>query len=178
VTFCVNPHCPVIIPVIENQTIDAGAGFVTIPLDLHVADAFDALPNLTWSTTGATQLTVTIVGHLATVTYPANFIGCEDITFHVIDVVGCEATQTVHFCVRSHCPEIGAVIPGDTVWASETFPTINLNDYVTDPVDPLNTLIWTVTTDANLHVSIDAAHIATITYPPSFTDGCGTSPSR
>jgi len=58
VTFCVKPHCPTIVPPIDDQMITAGFIFTPIALDLHVLDAFDAVSSLTWTTSGNAQLTL------------------------------------------------------------------------------------------------------------------------
>jgi len=171
VTFCVKPHCPIITPVIEDQLVEAGEAFPLLLLDLHVTDDFDPLPSLTWSATGNTNLGVSIdpTTHQVTVTYPVGFVGCEDITFHVVDRVGCEAEQMVRFCVHHNCPMVYPTIPSDTVWASETFPTIDLNSYVSGAN---GLMTWSVTGGLNLTATINAGHLVTITYPANFTDGC------
>jgi hypothetical protein len=56
-------------------------------------------------------------------------------------------------------------IPGQAITSGESFATINLDSFVTDSDNPLSELGWTYSGNTALTVSINPAHIATITYP-------------
>ncbi len=67
---------------IPDQTIAEGATFATIILDDYVADVDNADSQITWTYTGNTALTVSIVNRVATITIPsADWNGSETITF-------------------------------------------------------------------------------------------------
>ncbi|MGD9897748.1 MAG: Ig-like domain-containing protein, partial [Calditrichaceae bacterium] len=71
---------------IPNQTIAEGASFATISLDDYVSDVDNLDSELTWSTSGETDLTVTIdVNRIATITIPVDWNGAETITFTATD---------------------------------------------------------------------------------------------
>lgn len=59
-------------------------------------------------------------------------------------------------------------IPGQSVVAPAPFAPINLDNFVSDPIYPGDQLIWTVSGNTVLSVSI-ANRVATITYPPATT---------
>ena len=71
---------------IPDQTIAEGESFVTISLDAYVADADNTDAEMTWSYSGNTDLTVSIVDRVATIGIPdADWNGAETITFKATD---------------------------------------------------------------------------------------------
>ena len=54
---------------IPNQTIAEGATFTTITLDNFVSDVDNTDAEMTWTFTGNTELTVSIVNRVATITH-------------------------------------------------------------------------------------------------------------
>ncbi len=70
---------------IPDQTIVQGNSFMTINLDDYVSDVDNLDSELTWSSSGNIQLTVSIVDRVATITAPPGWIGTETITFKAMD---------------------------------------------------------------------------------------------
>ena len=71
---------------IPDQTIAEGGSFVTISLDDYVSDVDNTDAEMTWSVSGNTALTVSIVDRIATITIPnADWNGTETITFKATD---------------------------------------------------------------------------------------------
>ncbi len=56
---------------IPNQTIAEGGTFATINLDNYVSDVDNTDAEMTWTYSGNTQLTVSIVNRVATITTPS-----------------------------------------------------------------------------------------------------------
>ena len=77
---------PPVVTDIPNQTIAEGATFATISLDNYVSDVDNTDAQMTWSYTGNSALTVSIVSRVATITIPnADWNGAETITFRATD---------------------------------------------------------------------------------------------
>ena len=55
---------------IPDQTIAEGATFTTITLDNFVSDIDNTDAEMAWTFTGNTELTVSIVARVATITHP------------------------------------------------------------------------------------------------------------
>ena len=71
---------------IPDQTIAEGSTFTTISLDNYVSDVDNTDAEMTWSYSGNTNLTVSIVSRVATITTPsADWSGAETITFTATD---------------------------------------------------------------------------------------------
>ncbi len=86
-TFTVNwvNDAPVVTD-IPDQTIAEGSTFTTITLDNFVSDADNTDAQMTWTFSGNTQLAVSIVNRIATITTPnADWNGAETITFTATD---------------------------------------------------------------------------------------------
>ncbi len=101
--FVVNQYAPNTVPTttqIPNQTVTQGNAFTTIDLKNYATDP-DAGEVLTWSVTGNTNIQVTInASSIATLTYPANWTGTENLVFKVTDHTGANATSTAAFKVN------------------------------------------------------------------------------
>jgi len=71
---------------IPDQTIAEGSTFTTINLDDYVSDVDNLDSEMTWTYSGNTDLTVSIVARVATITIPdVNWYGAETITFTATD---------------------------------------------------------------------------------------------
>ncbi|MBW1743775.1 MAG: PKD domain-containing protein, partial [Deltaproteobacteria bacterium] len=71
---------------IPGQTIAEGESFATINLDNYVSDADNPDAEISWTYSGNTDLTVSIVDRVATISVPsANWSGSETITFTATD---------------------------------------------------------------------------------------------
>jgi hypothetical protein len=77
---------PPIVTDIPSQTITEGSTFATITLDNYVSDLDNLDSEMTWTFSGNTQLTVSIVARVATITVPnSDWFGSETITFKATD---------------------------------------------------------------------------------------------
>ncbi len=70
---------------IPDQMIAQGNSFTTINLDDYVSDVDNLDSELSWSYSGNSELTVSIVDRVATITAPPDWIGIETITFKATD---------------------------------------------------------------------------------------------
>jgi uncharacterized repeat protein (TIGR02543 family) len=161
---------------IPNQTIAEGATFTTINLDDYVSDVDNIDADLTWTYSGNTALTVSIVSRIATITIPgSDWNGAEAITFRATDPSGLYSEDAAAFTVTAvNDAPVVSDIPNQTIAEGATFTTINLDDYVSD-VDNIDAdLTWTYSGNTALTVSISAGRVATITIPSSDWNGAET----
>jgi len=87
---------------IPNQTILEGASFTTISLDGFVSDVETADAAIVWTYSGNTDLTVSIVSRVATISIPdADWFGVETITFRATDADGGFDEHAVTFTVTN-----------------------------------------------------------------------------
>jgi hypothetical protein len=87
---------------IPGQTINQGESFTTINLDDYVSDPDNTDAEMTWSYSGNTDLTVSIVDRVATITVPdADWNGSETITFTATDPGNLSDDDTATFTVNS-----------------------------------------------------------------------------
>ena len=145
-----------------------GASFATINLDDYVADIDNLDNQISWSSAGNTELTVSIdINRVATITIPdVNWNGSELITFTAADPGLLSDADGATFTVTAgNDAPVVSDIPDQTVAEGLTFTTINLDNYVSD-VDNLDSEIsWTFSGNTELTVAIDVNRIATITIP-------------
>ena len=74
---------------IPDQTTAEGASFVTISLDDYVSDVDNADSEMIWSYSGNTDLSVSIVDRVATITIPdPDWNDVETITFRPLSSAG------------------------------------------------------------------------------------------
>ncbi len=86
-TVTVTPvNDPPVVSNIANQTVAEGTSFGPITLDNYVTDPDNADNQLIWSYSGNTDLTVSIISRVATITPPTpDWNGAETITFTATD---------------------------------------------------------------------------------------------
>jgi hypothetical protein len=84
---------------IPSQIITSGQSFSTINLGLYATDV-DSGDVITWSNTQNSNISVSITNNIATLTYPTNWTGTENITFKATDISGAFATSTGVFTVN------------------------------------------------------------------------------
>lgn len=89
---------------IPGQTIFKGESFSTIDLSNYASDQ-DNQP-LSWDYWGNSVINVSIIGNIATLTYPSDWTGSEAITFAAIDPEFASSSTTASFAVVSPftCP--------------------------------------------------------------------------
>ena len=155
---------------IPDQTIAEGESFRSINLDDYVSDPDNLDSEMEWSYTGNTELGVSIVDRVATISIPdANWNGSETITFKATDPGGLWDEDAATFMVTpvNDAPVV-TDIPDQTILEGESFTTINLDDYVSDVDNPDNEITWSYSGNIELAVSIDD-RVATITAPVDWT---------
>ncbi len=170
-TFTVNTPAnePPVVSDIPDQTVTAPATFTPINLDDYVTDPDDADSTIIWTSSGSSQLTVSIVDRVATITYPNGFIGSETITFTAADPQGAFDSDTATFTVNEapNEPPVISGIPDQTINDGDSFTDITLDNYVTDPDNAASELTWTaneLSNSAGVVVSISPSRVASITY--------------
>ena len=157
---------------IPDQTIAEGAAFATISLDNFVSDVDNADNLLSWNYSGNTQLAVSIVSRVATITAPnADWNGAETITFTVSDPGGLSASDAATFTVTAvNDAPVVSDIPNQTIAEGASFTTISLDNYVYDPDNTDVQMNWSFTGNSGLIVSI-VARVATISVPNADWNG-------
>ncbi len=176
VTFTVTPvnDAPVVSD-IPNQTIAEGGSFATIDLNGFVSDIDNSDLQMTWTYSGNTQLTVSIVSGIATITIPnSDWNGSETVTFRATDQGGLYDTDPATFTVTGvNDAPVVSDITDQTRAEGSAFTTISLDNFVTDIDNPDNTIVWTASGSTQLTVSI-VNRVATITPPNSDWNGSET----
>jgi len=159
-----------VMAVIPDQTIAEGASFTAINLNDYVSDVDNLIAELSWSFSGNSELSVSIVNNVAIVNVPnSDWNGAETITFTATDPGLLSGSEPVVFTVTGlNDAPVLTDIPGQTIVEGASFATITLDNYVTDIDNLDNEIVWTYTGNTELTVSIDVNRIATIT-PPSPT---------
>jgi len=150
---------------IPDETIPDGGSFTPITLDDYVTDVDDPDSVMVWTYSGNVELIVDITDRIATITPPdPEWVGSEEIIFRATDVGGLFDEDTAVFTVTSeNDPPVVESIPDQTIAEGETFATIALDDYVTDPEDDDSVIVWTYSGNVDLIVTITdrVASIAT-----------------
>ncbi|MET2947465.1 tandem-95 repeat protein [Vibrio owensii] len=110
-------------PVVENTIADQVLSEDFTPYTIDLNDAFSDVDNadseLTFSVSGNSNIQVSIVDGIATITPTADWNGSEELTFTATDLSGLEASQTVDFTVNAV-----ADIVSDSANIVEDTPTI------------------------------------------------------
>ena len=160
---------------ILNQTITEGSSFTTISLDNYISDVDNTDEQMTWTYSGNIDLTVSIVDRIATISIPdVDWNGAETITFRATDPGSLYDEDAATFTVTAvNDPPIVGDIPNQTINESESFASINLNDYVSDIETSDANIIWSYSGNIDLTVSI-IDQIATISIPSFHWTGAET----
>ncbi len=147
---------------IPNQTINDGQAFTVINLNDYVFDDLTPDSMITWSSFGSVNITVTIdVNHMASITYPANWIGSDTLTFVAEDQNGAKDSTSAIFRVNGF-----PVAQNDTSATMEdNSVTINL---ISNDSDPDNTDSLSVQSILNtIHGSVTINTDSLVTYTPN-----------
>jgi hypothetical protein len=161
---------------IPGQSVAEGTSFAPINLDNYVTDIDNIVSELTWSYSGNSQLSVSIVNRVAVVTAPhANWNGSETITFTATDPGLLSDSDPATFTVTGvNDAPVVSNIPNQTIVEGASFATITLDNYVSD-IDNLDSeMSWTYSGNSELSVSIDVNRIATVTVPSPQWNGSET----
>ena len=168
---------PPVVSGIPDQTIDEGGSFAAITLDDYVSDVDNSAAEMTWSYSGNEELMVSIdENRIATITIPSNqWNGAETIIFTATDPEGLSGRDTVTFTVLGiNDPPVVSAIPDQTLEEGTPFEPIQLDLYVEDIDDEKSAITWTVSSQVELTVTIDANRVATITPPNEQWNGSET----
>jgi uncharacterized repeat protein (TIGR01451 family) len=166
---------PPVVTDIPDQTIAEGGSFATINLDNYVSDVDNTDAQMTWTYSGNTNLGVSIVGRVATISTPnADWNGAETITFRVTDPGLLWNEDSATFTVTAvNDPPVVTDIPDQTIAEGGSFATINLDDYVSDVDNTDAEMTWSYTGNSALTVSI-VDRVATISTPNADWNGAET----
>jgi hypothetical protein len=151
---------------IPDQTIAEGSIFATISLDDFVSDVDNSDAEMTWTYSGNTELTVSIVARVATITIPSvDWNGAETITFTATDPDLASDSDAATFTVTAvnDAPVVGD-IPNQTIAEGSAFAVISLDDYVFDMDNSDAEMLWMYSGNVQLSVSI-VNRVVTITIP-------------
>ncbi|MEJ2745565.1 MAG: Ig-like domain-containing protein, partial [bacterium] len=151
---------------IPDQSIAEGSTFATISLDDYVSDPDNADDEMTWAYSGNTELTVSIVDRVATISIPGvEWNGSETITFTATDPGLLDDSDTASFTVTAvNDAPVVTDIPDQSIAEGSTFATISLDDYVSDVDNADSEMTWTYSGNSELTVSI-VGRVATISIP-------------
>ncbi|MCP4632537.1 MAG: hypothetical protein GY855_06385, partial [candidate division Zixibacteria bacterium] len=142
---------------IPDQTFSEGSTFTAINLDDYVTDVDNLDTEISWSFSGATDLSISInVDRVATITAPdADWFGSEMITFTATDPSLLSNSNPATFTLTAiNDAPVVADIPAQTVAEGATFTTINLDDYITDVDNLASEMTWGYSGNIELSVSI------------------------
>ncbi len=157
---------PPVVSDIPNQTIQEGQSFTTINLDNYVNDIDNNDDEMVWTYSGNTELSVSIVNRVATISIPnPDWFGVETITFKATDPGALWDSDPATFTVINvNDPPVVSGIPDQSVMEGGSFTTINLDDYVDDIDNDDTEMNWSYSGNADLGVSI-VNRVATINIP-------------
>ena len=125
---------------IPDQTVHMGDNFATITLSdyLIVEDSDELL----WTTSTATNFTISLSEDVITLTPQDNWVGSETIIFTVTELTenGYSDSDTAIFRqLRPDNPPIISGIPDRVIGPNGTFPSFDLDDYITEIDDDVLT---------------------------------------
>jgi hypothetical protein len=164
-TFTVSAlNDPPVVADIPDQSIAEGGSFATISLDDYVSDADNTDAQISWTSSVTTNVTVTITDRVATITInDPEWNGSESVTFTAEDPNGLTDSDDASFTVTPvNDPPVVADIPDQSIPEGDSFATITLDNYVSDPDNTDAEISWTASTTTDITVTI-ANRIATIT---------------
>ena len=149
---------------IPDQTIAEGQSFSPINLNDFMEDVDDPDSLISWTVSGASNVTVDIADSVANMTIDdENWNGKDTLVFTASDTSGAEGSDTVVLTVTPvNDPPVISDIPGESVAEGTPFSTIDLDAVVEDVDDADNLLHWSVSGASNLNVDI-TDRVATIT---------------
>ena len=155
-TFVVSSNQPPVVSPIPGQNVGAPQPFAAIYLDNYVTDPDEATNQLTWTVTGNTQLVVSVSNRVVNITYNTNISTAftEWLTFKATDPAGLSGASTTNFSVAPDQAPVVSGIPGQTVTAPYAFSPINLDNYVNDPDNAGDTMVFAKVTPPSYNVQI------------------------
>lgn len=173
VTFTMtNVNDAPVISGLTGQTIRADENFSSITLDNFVNDVDNQKNQLAWSTSGGSNLRVTIdPGRVATITrVSSGWIGSETITFTVSDGNLTDSENLTFTVVEGNYPPVVSTIPSQPVAENQPFQPIYLDGYVSDRDNGDGEISWLLNGYKELLVDW-TDRIVTIAVPDSEWNG-------
>ncbi|CAH1534324.1 VWFA domain-containing protein [Vibrio jasicida] len=151
-------------PVVENTIADQVLPEDFTPFTINLNDAFSDVDNadseLTFSVSGNSNIQVSIVDGIATITPTADWNGSEELTFTATDPSGLEVSQTVDFTINAV-----ADIVSDSADIVEDTPTI-LGVLDNDSFEGQSPVVTVESGDGPTNGSVVVNNDGTITYTP------------
>ncbi|MGR5436780.1 tandem-95 repeat protein, partial [Vibrio owensii] len=152
-------------PVVENtiadQVLPEDFAEYTINLNNAFSDVDDAESELAFSVSGNSNIQVSIVDGIATITPTADWNGSEELTFTATDPSGLEVSQTVDFTVNAVVD-----IVSDSANIVEDTPTV-LNVLDNDSFEGQSPVVTVESGDGPTNGSVVVNNDGTITYTPN-----------
>ncbi|MFH0271101.1 tandem-95 repeat protein [Vibrio jasicida] len=152
-------------PVVENTIADQVLSEDFTPYTIDLNDAFsdvdDADSELTFTVSGNSNIQVSIVDGIATITPTADWNGSEELTFTATDPDGKSVSQTVDFTVNAV-----ADIVADSADIVEDTPTI-LDVLDNDSFEGQSPVVTVESGDGPTNGSVVVNNDGTITYTPN-----------
>ena len=156
----------------QGETIREGGRFKTIDLSNLANDPDHPASKLKWTVSGNKQLKVDIrKDNTVLVSVPdPQWSGREMLTFTVTDPEGASANHRMTFEVTrvNDPPTLAKKIPDQKIKEKETFKQIKLDEYVKDPDNKPNELVWTVSGNKQLKAVISPSRILTVSAPDKY----------
>ena len=156
----------------QGETIREGGRFKTIDLASLANDPDHPASSLKWTVSGNKQLKVDIrKDNTVLVSVPdPQWSGREMLTFTVTDPEGASANHKMTFEVTrvNDPPTLVKKIPDQKIKEKETFKQIKLDEYVKDPDNKPNELVWTVSGNKQLKAEISPSRILTVSAPDKY----------
>ncbi len=155
---------------IPDQRIAPGEHFEAFDLDDFVEDPDNPDSEITWTFSGNAQIAVTIdEGHVVTLKPPSvEWEGVEVITFTATDPNGRSDSDSMRAMAAVNYPPVLSDLPQRMIAnQGEAFLPFDLDDFVEDPNDSEEDIIWTVTDNSELSVEISADHGVRLSPPSS-----------
>ncbi|MFC1712705.1 Ig-like domain-containing protein [Candidatus Poribacteria bacterium] len=168
VNISVNPvNDPPVMSDIPDQSINEGEAFTSITLDDYVSDPDNENSEIAWAYRGNVELTIAISNSTITVTIPDPcWSGSETITFTATDPDGLASSDSATFTVTPvNDPPVMSDVPDQEISESDTFASVSLDDYISDPCDDDSEIAWAYGGNIELSVTISDDRVAIITTP-------------
>jgi len=146
---------PVIHKNIPDQHIDEGYVFQDIVLNNYLMDVDHSYTEITWTSSGAQNLTVTIVNGIASIEIPnIDWYGTDTILFTATDPGGLSTSDAVQLTVVSvnDAPQI-TDIGNQTISEGGHFQSVPLIDHVTDVDHLLSEIEWSFEGTHNVKIT-------------------------
>ncbi len=162
---------PPVVLDIPDQSVMEGENFASIKLDDYVGDPDDLDQEMNWTHWGEVELQVNVSNRVVTITVPdPEWSGSETIWFKACDPCGlCDSNEATFTVTAVNDTPVVSDIPNQTILQTQSFASINLDNYVDDPDNPDDQMVWTHWGEDSLLVDI-SNRVATITLPnPGWT---------